>query len=334
MDKAIQQAARVPGSTQRLFRALSDSTRQRLLQLLLREPLNVTELVEVLKQPQSTISRHLKVLRAAGLVRDRRSGTAALYHAVESPEAEELHSMLHGWLKAQPLSRPLEEGLRRVIRQRDRTGVGFFERLGNQWDELRSTAFGDAFATEALVGLLPRTWTVADIGSGTGFLLPTLAANFENVIAVEPAAAMLEGAKRRVVESGAKNVTFQQGDLSHLPIADATCDLVIACLVLHHVPRPADALAEMRRVLRPGGRLLLIEQQSHENQTFYETMQDLWWGFEPQALAAEVTAAGFAQLDHRTLHLARPAAAKMEAPALFVIHASRPDEINQRNRKP
>src|SRR6185503_14640817 len=103
--------------------------------------------------------------------------------------------------------------------------------------------------------LLPRPWTVADIGTGTGWLLPVLAGHFRRVLSVDPAPAMLACARQRVLERGATNVEFQHGDLGRLPIGDAACDLAIACLVLHHVEVPAAALAELYRVVRPGGRV-------------------------------------------------------------------------------
>ncbi|MBI5762558.1 MAG: metalloregulator ArsR/SmtB family transcription factor [Planctomycetes bacterium] len=309
-----------PGDSERIFRALADATRQRIVQLLLAEELSVTELVEILRQPQSTISRHLKSLRSAALVLDRRDGATSYYrvHSVED-QGNALTPLLMNWFATSPLSTTLRDRLQRVLADR-RGGTGsFFDRLGRKWDELRAAAFGDAFALEAMLSLLPAEWTVADIGTGTGFLLPTLADNFRNVIAVEPAATMLECARQRVADHGAANVTFHQGDLNRLPIQDSTADLAIACLVLHHVEKPADALAEIHRVVRPGGRVLLIEQQSHENQSFYETMQDLWWGFEPDDLASQVNRAGFANVHHRRLASAERESRTMEAPRLFMV---------------
>lgn len=313
-----------PGDSERIFRALADTTRQRIVQLLLAEELSVTELIEILRQPQSTISRHLKSLRSAGLVLDRRDGATSYYRVHSATEDDNsLTPLLMNWFANSPLSTTLRDRLQHVLSDR-RGGTGsFFDRLGRKWDELRAAAFGDAFALEAMLSLLPTEWTVADLGTGTGFLLPTLADNFQNVIAVEPAATMLECARQRVSEHGAANVTFHQGDLNRLPIQDNTADLAIACLVLHHVEKPADALAEIHRVVRPGGRLLLIEQQSHENQSFYETMQDLWWGFEPDDLASQVKRAGFNSVHHRRLASAERESRTLEAPRLFMVSGTK-----------
>lgn len=307
-----------------VFRSLADPTRRNILQLLLAMDLNVSQLVSVLRQPQSTISRHLKVLRDCGLVRDRRAGTTVFYQAASHPAAEgDVRDVLLGWLRAQPLSRALKDRLDRTLRGHHDESVAFFERLGKKWDELRTAAFGEAFATEAFVTLLPREWTVADIGTGTGHLLPILAEHFDRVMAVEPATAMLECARQRVPERHAKKVEFHQGDLGALPLSDAGCDLAIACLVLHHVHDPAAALSEMRRILKPDGRLLIIEQHAHENQRFYDDMQDLWWGFEPEDLAARVTAAGLDVVSHRDLIMPTVSPKEMDAPRLFVLTSRR-----------
>lgn len=309
-----------PPDNERLFRALSDPTRQRVLQLLIAEELNVTELVEILRQPQSTISRHLKVLRAAALIVDRREGVTSYYRAATAhAESSDLSSMLMNWFHERSMGKVLQERLNRVLRERTGAAGSFFERLGKRWDDLRISAFGDAFAMEAFLTLLPRNWTVADIGTGTGYLLPTLADNFQSVIAIDPAAAMLECARHRAADHGATNVTFHQGDLGRVPIDDNTCDLAIAFLVLHHVPQPAEALAEIHRVVRPGGHVLIVEQQSHENQKFYETMQDHWWGFDPADLARQTIASGFHSVRHRPLYSPRDQSRSIEAPSLFVL---------------
>jgi ArsR family transcriptional regulator len=309
---------------------LADPTRQKLLQLLLAEELNVSELVEILGQPQSTISRQLKILRSAGLAHDRREGTTALYSATEvPPDGADLKALLLGWLRQQPLPKAVRDRLRRVLERREDAAVGFFERIGNRWDDLRAEAFGEVFATEAFLGLLPREWTVADIGTGTGYLLPALAEHFRQVVAVDPAAAMLECARRRVTGGEYGQVTFHQGDLGHLPIGDQGCDLAIACLVLHHVEEPVEALAEMVRVLRPGGRILVVEQESHENQAFYERMQDRWWGFEAAGLARRLEEAGFQCVRHHRLATVRAKSGSAEAPGLFVVTGERPQPCQE-----
>jgi ArsR family transcriptional regulator len=315
---------RRPSDGDELFRALAERTRRQLLRLLLNDELNVSELVEVLAQPQSTISRHLKVLRQAGLVSDRRNGTTVLYSAAPaSSSGGPLRQALTAWLGQQPLPRAVRTRLERVLQKRRDHALGFFDRLGSRWDELRSAAFGETFALEAFLTLLPAAWTVADLGAGTGFLLPTLAGHFRRVIAVEPAPAMLHCARQRVAGRGARNVSFHQGELQRLPLRGKVCDLAIACLVLHHLADPATALSEMHRILRPRGRLLVVEQQVHENQAFHEMMQDRWRGFEPAGLTRQISAAGFGAVRHGRLATTAARSFAMESPELFVVTATR-----------
>lgn len=306
-------------SSAEALRALGDEVRQSIVRLLIKEELSVNELVEILKLPQSTVSRQLKVLREADWLADRHIGTATMYRAAAHPTAGDVRQVLFTWLEAQPLAKPMAARLERVLQRRRDESTGFFDRLGSRWDQLRSAAFGDAFAFEAMLGLLPREWTVADIGTGTGYLLPSLAVRFARVIAVDASPAMLGCAKRRAADAGATNVEFHPGDLGKLPIADGACDAAIACLVLHHVAKPQEALAELHRILRPGGRALIVEQRAHENQAFYETMQDLWWGFDAGVLAEQMTAAGFADVSIMPLHRRETASGRMEAPDLFAL---------------
>ncbi len=321
-----------PPDSDGVFRALADSTRQRLLQLLILEELNVSELVEILGQPQSTISRHLQVLKQSGLVRDRRHGTAALYSAARThsttdveDDANDLQSMMLDWLGARPLPQMVRERLEQVLHHRSSDASAFFNRVGKRWSELRREAFGSAFSTEAFVSLLPRAWTVADVGTGTGDLLPVLAANFRKVLAIDPSETMLGCARQRSEDHDATNVSFHLGELAELPLESASCDLAIAILVIHHVQSPEAALAELHRVVRPGGRVLIVEQQLHENQAFYETMKDLWWGFAPAELAGGLAAAGFEDVRSQHLTTVMESSGAVESPPLFVLTGARAD---------
>lgn len=331
-------------TTELIFKALGDGTRQRLLQVLSLHELSVSELVEVLEQPQSTVSRHLKVLNEAGLLADRRSGTAVMYSArprarldltgagasltAGSPGSNGMSSMvslrdqLLEWLAHEELADDVRDRLERIVRRRQADPTRFFDGVGAKWDQLRIEAFGDRFHFEALAVLLPRTWTVADIGTGTGHLLPMLAGHFRRVIAVDPAAGMLEVARSRPGVTSADNVEFREGSLADLPLADGEVDLAIASLVLHHVDRPARAIGELRRCLRGGGRLVIIEQQAHRNADFHDRMGDRWWGFTPAKLERWLRRAGFVDVEARPLTTARPTGRdKIGAPRLFVVAA-------------
>ncbi len=309
-----------------VFKAMADGTRQRVLSVLGRQELSVGELVEVLDQPQSTVSRHLKVLRDAGLVADRRQGPA-VHYAVrrqgDGSHTAELAGRLVDWVDDLPLETGVAARLEHVIDTRRAMSRTFFDRVGTEWDELREGAFGSQFHLEAFIGLLPRGWRVVDVGTGTGYLLPTLARHFAHVIGVEPVERMLDGARQRVGAAGLRNVELHRGDMTKLPIDAGSVDLAIATLVLHHVATPREAVMELGRVVTAGGRVMLIEQLAHENEAFRERMQDRWWGFEVETLAAMVESAGFEQVSARML-LNVPRAA--DAPELFVMTATRRDD--------
>lgn len=302
-----------------IFKAMADGTRQRTLGVLRRRELSVSELVEVLDQPQSTVSRHLKILRDAGLIHDRRDGNTVLY-SVPAPTyngaGHRLSARLLEWLAEQPLATSIESRLDAVIRRRGDMSRRFFDRIGRQWDALREESFGSSFHLEAFIALLPEEWTVVDVGTGTGYLLPTLARHFQRVIGVEPIDTMLEAARQRIEHHGINNVALHSGELAQLPVGEAAVDLAIAVLVLHHVPAPRDALDELHRVVRPGGRVLIVEQVTHQNEAFRERMQDRWWGFDPSEFHELLESAGFREVRlHRLLTVERAAG----APDLFVV---------------
>jgi SAM-dependent methyltransferase len=196
-----------------------------------------------------------------------------------------------------------------------------------RWDQLRIEAFGDVFHFEALAALLPMEWVVADIGSGTGYWLPVLSARFRKVIAVDPAPRMLEVARSRPEVGAADNIEFREGTLDRLPLSDGEVDLAMVSLVLHHVERPADSFADLRRSLRPGGAVMIVEQQDHRHGEFYERMGDRWWGFEPAEVVGWLGQAGFCDTRFLPLSTARPGGrGRVEAPGLFVVTGRRPRE--------
>ena len=309
---------------------MSDGTRQRTLGILRKHELNVSELVEVLQQPQSTVSRHLRVLREAGLLHDRRDGNTVLYSAATLTAGDngaDLSVRLLGWIDRQPLSPSVHARLAAVIERRRDMSERFFDRIGRQWDVLREESFGPAFHLEAFLSLLPRDWRVVDVGTGTGYLLPTLARHFDHVVGVEPVDRMLETARRRVVHHGLANVELRAGDLAELPIDAEAADLAIAVLVLHHVPTPRDAMAELFRIVRDGGRVLIVEQNAHHNEAFRERMQDRWWGFVPTDFADMLISVGFHDVRPTRLVAVETGG---DVPDLFAVTGQKPETVRVR----
>ena len=310
-----------------LLRSLGDSSRRLVARILAEEPLTVGEIAEVLGLPQSTVSRHLKTLRSTGLLIDRREGSR-VFIGLSEPVVNgngDLAGVLNTWLRGQSLPTAVGTRLRRVVTSRN-AGEDAFERLAHQWDELRSEHFGGIFHLEAIASLLPTEWRVLDIGTGTGYLLPFLARQFREVIAADSSAAMLELARQRAEREGLDNVRFESGRLEDLPVADAAVDCALAVLVLRYSTDLARSAAELGRVVRPGGRLLVVDIMPHTMDDFERRIGDSSGGLDPDQVAREVGRAGFHVSQQRVLRLPSgesPAAPTRPAPDLFLITAER-----------
>lgn len=318
-----------------LFRTIGDTSRLRLLHLLSQQELSVSELVRVVGLPQSTVSRHLKALREEGLVADRPAGPTTYYRATVEAETGNgetaLRDSLAELLRSSELSKSDRKTLARVVQERNAGDELFFERIGWRWDALRESCFGPTFHLEAFFALLPNHWTVADLGTGTGYLLPILGRYFERVIAVDNSPAMLELAARRLAEHHLQDrVELLQGDLESLPVEPHSVDLAVAVLMLHHLPNVPAALHEMKRVLKPGGQLLIVDQQEHTNEEFRVQMADRRSGIAPEALNAMVAEAGLTLA--RILPLPARAHAEPElapVPELYVAVATTDQKVSE-----
>lgn len=284
-----------------LFKSMGDPVRLRLLHLLAAAELGVGELVRVTDLPQSTVSRHLKALREQALVADRPAGTATYYRAAleadlgDAGEAA-LRDALRALLHADALPPADRQRLDHILALRTAPdgGPAFFDRIGLRWDALREECFGPSFHLEAFLRLLPAAWTVADLGCGTGFLLPVLAGRFARVIGVDNSPTMLDHAARRVADAGLANVELRAAPLEALPLSDGEADLAVALLMLHHLAEPAPVLAGVRRALKPGGKLLVVEMHPHANEPFRVAHADRRPGIDPAALAGWLAEANFA----------------------------------------
>jgi ArsR family transcriptional regulator len=264
---------------------LADPTRLRILRALERTELSVLDLCEALALPQSTVSRHLKVLSGHGWLTSRRSGTQSLYGWADAidPGARRLWAVARGETDAWAAARRDGERLAAVKARRDEA-QRFFAGAAGAWDRLRTEVYGKRVGIEALLALIPAEWTVADLGCGTGALAADLAPRVRSVVAVDQSAAMLRAARKRL--AGLSNVRIEEGRLESLPLADASCDAAIAALVLAYLQDPDPALQEAARILRPGGRLVVVEAARHADQDLRKRMGQVRPGFEPQELAA------------------------------------------------
>src|SRR5262245_24767338 len=224
---------------------LADATRGRMLLILERQELTVSELCSVLQLPQSTVSRHLKTLADSAWVASRRDGTSRYYTlALDDRDAQtrRLWSLLREQIATTPGADQDARRLKGVLGQRQTKSEEFFASSAGQWDRLRRDLFGGASALNALPALIDSSWTVGDLGCGTGETSAALAPFVARTIAVDRSGEMLQAARRRLKDL--RNADVRRGELESLPIEDAELDAAVMLLVLHHVPDPGAALAE------------------------------------------------------------------------------------------
>ena len=294
--------------------ALADATRARLLACLERHELTVGELQDVLQLPQSTVSRHLKALGDAGWVASREAGPSKRYRMAGrelDAAARRLWHSVREEVVNQAAARRDATRLHEVLSRRRTKSQEFFASAAGQWDRLRSELFGARPELFAILGLLDDTWTVADLGCGTGQLAEAVAPFVHRVIAVDESAAMLRAARARL--HGVANADARQGTLEALPIETRSVDVAVLSLVLPYVAEPVGVLREARRVLRRGGRVLIVDMLPHEHEEYRQAMGHLWLGFDEARLAEWAHDAGYSSIRVRPL----PALPGALGPLLF-----------------
>lgn len=302
--------------------SLADPTRLRLLRLIEQHELGVAELCEILQLPQSTVSRHLKVLCDENWADSRRQGTVRLYRLSSTdldPAARRLWHVAREQTEPWPAVRQDQLRLARRLQDRRSQTEAFFAGAAGQWDRLRDELYGFAFTTHAMLALLPEDATVADLGCGTGQTAARLAPWVGKVIGVDSSAAMLKAARGRT--EGLANVELRRADLTAVPIDDATCDAALLMLVLSYVPEPAAVVNEMFRILKPGGRAVVVDLLPHDRDDFRERMGQQVLGFETDRVREILQAGGF----EVTRCLPLPPEAEAKGPALFLAAAGRED---------
>jgi ubiquinone/menaquinone biosynthesis C-methylase UbiE len=309
---------------------LADATRGRMLLILERQELTVSELCAVLQLPQSTVSRHLKTLADSAWVSSRRDGTSRYYTLAldgrlrqgvgaqdRDAHTRRLWLLLREQIAASPGADQDARRLKGVLGRRQTKSEEFFASAAGQWDRLRRELFGGASALHALPALLDRGWIVGDLGCGTGETSAALAPFIARAIAVDRSGDMLQAARRRLRD--APNVEIRRGELEALPIGDGELDAAVMMLVLHHVPDPGAVLGEAARALKAGGRLVVCDMLPHDREEYKQQMGHVWLGFGDDQTTRLLAAAGFE--DVRIVPL--PVDPQAKGPALFVASATR-----------
>jgi len=300
--------------------SLAEPTRARTLRLLDGRELTVADLCAVLQAPQSTVSRHLKVLADDGWITARAEGTSRLYRMASSnldPAARRLWALLRAETARTAIAAEDDERLDRVLAERRSRSQAFFRSAAGRWEKLRHDLFGERFDALALAAWLDESWVVGDLGCGNGQIAALVAPHVARVIAVDRSSEMLASARRRLADLD--NVDLRQGDLESLPIDDGALDAAALGLMLHHVAEPSAVLREAARALRPGGRLLIVDMAKHERMEYAEQMGHVWLGFEPAEVIEWLDEAGFERARVTPL----PVESSARGPRLFVASARR-----------
>ena len=276
----------------KILKVVAEPNRLRILLLLRAEELSVAELQEILTMGQSTISTHLSQLKHAGLVEDRRTGKSSLYRLTASGGDGVLDRLLDQAKSEIPEAPADRLAMRGVLKKRQDKMRSFFDsvagRLGKDYVPGKSWKS----IAEALLRLMPPM-VIADLGAGEGAFSLLLAQRAKKVIAVDTSAKMIEVAREQALRNGVKNLEFRLGDMEEVPIKAASVDLVWISQSLHHALHPGRALAEANRILRPGGRIVILDLVKHRYEEARELYADEWLGFSETDLESMLEEAGF-----------------------------------------
>ncbi|MAJ60224.1 MAG: hypothetical protein CBC48_09615 [bacterium TMED88] len=313
---------------QRVFKVLSDPTRMRILRILEREELVVQEIMEILAMAQSRISRHLAILREAGLLQDRRDGTYVFYRFIPPTEGpwRDGWTLIRERLDGDPTSDRDDTLLKQIVLARSQKSRNFFDAIGPEWDALRKVFNDDALRARAIARLVPAGLRVADIGTGTGILACELAKLGLGVIGVDHSSRMLEAAESNLAAQGTpvgSSVELRQGEADQIPISTDGVDAAFAHMVLHYIPNPADVIREMSRVVQPGGIVVVVDFVRHAHEWMRGELGVLWMGFEPQEMRTWFESAG---LPGASIEEISPAARERDLPATLVASVRVPHE--------
>lgn len=276
------------------LRILSDPTRVRILRLLSREELAVTEIQDILEMGQSRVSSHLALLRGADLVIDRRDGKKTFYS---------LHPELPAGVTAildaafEAISKETDikadaKALARIVDKRRHATEEYFNTVAGRLGKNHCPGRSWEALGHMLFRLVPRV-RIADLGAGEGVISQLLARNAEFVHAIDNSPKMVEFGKKLAEQHGIRNLEYKLGDLESVPLADASVDIALLSQALHHAPHPDKALAEAHRILKPGGRIAILDLKKHNFEKARELYHDYWLGFSENALADMLAKAGF-----------------------------------------
>lgn len=277
------------------LRGAGEETRLRLLALCARGELTVTDVTRILGQSQPRVSRHLKVMEEAGLLERFREGAWVLYRlAYDGPGAALARAIVPLLDPDDPVLALDLQRLGALRAERDAEAAAYFSRNAEEWDRIRSLHVDDAEVERRLLALLPpeSAGELLDVGTGTGRMLALYGPHVERAIGIDRSREMLAVARMNLDRAGLANCMVRQGDMYQLPVPDAAVDSLIVHQVLHFAERPAEALAEAARVLRPGGRLVVVDFAPHALEDLREAHSHRRLGFADKEVFDWCAAAG------------------------------------------
>ncbi|HKB56278.1 MAG TPA: metalloregulator ArsR/SmtB family transcription factor [Lacunisphaera sp.] len=284
------------------LKTLSDSTRLRLLALLLKEELSVAELQEILGMAQSRISSQLALLRQAGFVTDRREGKKAFY-SLRTGLAPKQFALLRAACESVaelPASGEDRDNLDRILQKRRRVSEQYFNLIAGKLGKHHCPGRSWEAIGHLALRLVPAI-TVADLGAGEGLVSQLIAHRAERVWCIDNSPRMVEVGTALAKKNGLANLAYKLGDIEQVPLPDKSVDLAILSQALHHASHPQTAVNEAQRILKPGGQLLLLDLKEHAFEKARELYGDLWLGFKESALHGFLKKAGFQKVEVETV---------------------------------
>ena len=280
------------------LRLAADPNRLRLLLLLEREELSVAELQEILGKGQSQVSTSLALLKSAGLVDDRRTGKNAFYR-LKAPA--QLMELLREAAPEVPEIEQDYQSLRHVLRKRQDSMRRYFDELAGKFGRQYVPGRSWKGIAEALLKLMPPM-VIADLGAGEGTISQLMAQRAKRVIAIDNSEKMVEFGSELARKHNIGNLEYRLGDLEDVPIRGGTVDLAFLSQALHHASHPERAIAEARRILKPGGRIAVLDLNRHHFEEAREMYADLWLGFTELEIEHYLKNAGFKNVETAVVH--------------------------------
>ncbi len=275
------------------FKALSDETRIRIVNLLLFHEFNVNELVEILKMGQSRISRHLKILTDCDIIEFRRDGLWVFYRPAAGGTGSEILSALGHFMEMEP-HRDSDLKAADILSQKTRQETRlFFNAVAGAWGHMKHDIFGTFDAGTYLAGKITGCATLADLGCGTGDILLQLKEKADHVIGIDSSPNMLEQAKELGLDNH-PGIELRLGEMEHLPLKDQEADSVLINMVLHHLSSPATVFTEISRVLKRPGELHILDFERHGDESFRTRFGDRRLGFSREEMITLCTDHSFA----------------------------------------